>query len=139
VECLAHSGEAAGALALAEDVAARVEPDTSQAAMLARLRGYAALQLGRLDEAESWFAGSLSAGRAADAPFEVGLTLRAFAYLVAARGEDPVMHLTEAEAVLAPLGIVAVDEPAMLSVTTSPAPFIPLQADGGQQEPSVPS
>jgi class 3 adenylate cyclase/tetratricopeptide (TPR) repeat protein len=139
LECLCHSGDAAAAWELAESIEPRVPAHSIQAAMFSRLRGLAALQLGRLTDARAQLEVSLIEARAAEAPYEAGMTLRALAYHDVATDVDPMPHLTEAEAVLTRLGVVAVDEPVTLSLTTRSEPAIPAQAGSGRRQRSVPS
>jgi class 3 adenylate cyclase/tetratricopeptide (TPR) repeat protein len=127
LECRCHAGEAAETLAGMGELIARVDDGSIPAAMLYRLGGYASLQLGRLPEARRMLEDSLGHARRADAPYEVGLTLRALAYADAAEGRDPMWRLTEAEAVFTPLNVVAVDEPITMSPSAFSRSAIPLQ------------
>ena len=71
------------------------------AAMPLRLKGYATLQArAPFEEARPDFEAALTAARAAEAPYEIALTLRALAELGGADG-------TEADTILEQLGVVA--------------------------------
>jgi tetratricopeptide (TPR) repeat protein len=134
VECLCHRGAVDDAIALAERVAPQVPAHSLQAAMLERLVGYALLQLGRFGAARARLEVSLLEARAAEVPYEEGLTLRALAYLDSAVGVDPLAHLQAAEAILTRLGVAAVDEPVHVAMT-SPMPDIPEQSVVGSTDP----
>ena len=79
--------------------------------LLHRVRAYALMQAGRLDEARMALEESLAAARARQADHELGLTLRATADLAHQAGEDgdPVA-LKEGEAILDRLGVIAVPD-----------------------------
>ncbi|TMK84863.1 MAG: tetratricopeptide repeat protein [Actinobacteria bacterium] len=83
----------------------------SQMPLLHRVRAYALMQAGRLDEARMALEESLAAARARQADHELGLTLRATADLAHQAGEDgdPVA-LKEGEAILDRLGVIAVPD-----------------------------
>jgi tetratricopeptide (TPR) repeat protein len=134
VECLCHMGATDDALSLAQHVAPRVPSHSIQAAMLARLTGFALLQQGLPTEAHPHLEVSLLEAKAAEAPYEVGLTLRALAYHASASGVDPMQHLTEAEEILGHLGVVAVDEPTALSFASAERPAIPAQSTQGSAD-----
>ena len=59
------------------ELTSEIAPPPSVQAMLHRVRGYAHLQAGRLDDAASNFSRSLDAARSGDALYEVALSLRA--------------------------------------------------------------
>ena len=133
VECRCHSGDVDGALTLSKEVGQRVPAHSLQAAMFERLVGYSLLQHGDLSEARARLEVSLLEARAAEVPYEEGLTLRALAYLDSAVGVDPMPHLTQAEAILSRLGVVAIDEPVNVSLER-PAAEIPAQPTAGSTD-----
>jgi class 3 adenylate cyclase/tetratricopeptide (TPR) repeat protein len=134
-ECCCHAGDTDEALDLAQRLSPRVQPHSIHSAMLSRLAGFAALQQGRRSDARAHLEVSLLEARTAQAPYEVGKTLRALAYHDVAVGVDPMPHLTEAERELSRLGVVAVDEPAALSLDP-PAPLIPGQTARSAAHPA---
>lgn len=135
VECLCHRGATADAISSAEQVAPRVPAHSLQAAMLERLVGYALLQTGELSDARARLEVSLLEARAAEVPYEEGLTLRALAYLDSAVGVDPMPHLMRAEEILSRLGVVAIDEPTHVSLARPELPEIPAQSSAGSTDP----
>lgn len=82
-----------------------------QTPLLERVKGYALMQLGRLDTARDAFEESLRTGRARKADYDVALTQRGLAELLRCSG-DPVPGGLEAEAdaTLERLGVVWVPE-----------------------------
>ncbi|MFY9587270.1 MAG: hypothetical protein WAT66_07440, partial [Actinomycetota bacterium] len=82
-----------------------------QTPLLERVKGYALMQLGRLDAAREAFDESLRTGRARKADYDVALTQRGIAELLRCVGE-PVPPELEAEAAttLERLGVVWVPE-----------------------------
>jgi class 3 adenylate cyclase/tetratricopeptide (TPR) repeat protein len=139
VECSCHAGEAAQTLVAGSALTPRVERGSIQAAMLHRLLGFASLMLGEVESARAAFVESLGHADLADAPFERGSTLRGLAYCDAADGYDPMPRLTEAEAVLTRLGVVAVDEPMGLTMA-DPTVRLPIPAQPSRQRvQSLPS
>jgi hypothetical protein len=139
VECSCHAGESAQALAAGSELESSVERGSIQAAMLYRLLGFACLMLGEVGRARAHFTESLEHADLADAPFERGSTLRGLAYCDAADGFDPMPRLTEAEAVLTKLGVVAVDEPMGLTMADY-ASRLPIPAQSsGQRVEAMPS
>jgi hypothetical protein len=95
--------------------------------------------LGEVESARAALVGSHGQADLADAPVERGSTLRGLAYCDAADGYDPMPRLTEAEAVLTRLGVVAVDEPMGLTMA-DPTARLPIPAQPSRQRvQSLPS
>src|SRR5262249_40199417 len=89
-ECLLLQGDAAAALALAEDALAQaeaIEGTFLAVAMLDRLRGSALLELGRTDDARAALSRSLDEARAKAADYEIAQTLEALVELGRRAGE----------------------------------------------------
>jgi len=113
-ECLVFCGLADAALERATTALVNAEAQeglSGQIPLLQRVRGWASLQLGRMDEARSALDASLAVGRAREAPYEVALTLRALAQLSRVEGlpADPGADL-ESRRILAELGVVAIPD-----------------------------
>jgi class 3 adenylate cyclase/tetratricopeptide (TPR) repeat protein len=117
-ECLMLEGESKAALDLASSTlerAATTEGVYAVVPALARIRGCALAQLGRLDDARDALEESLESARATGAPYEVGLTLDALVKL----GPRVCEHVDEAarerDEIFARLHVVATPQ-------ISPAP-----------------
>jgi len=76
-------------------------------ALLYRLRGYALIQAGNLDEAHEALGRSLEIAREAEETYELALTLQASAQLAELRGEDGSEAARESVTLLARLGVVS--------------------------------
>jgi len=110
-ECLLLSGDAAGAWAQAEATLdkARSSPEAGRlSALLLRVRGVAASQLGNRSEAVADLEQSLEAAKARDVPFDVALSLHALARLGGI--DEPTREdlLTESQEILDKLGVLSV-------------------------------
>jgi len=84
---------------------------SGQTPLLQRVRGWALMQLDRMEEASAAFDASLAVGRAHESPYEVAFTLRALAQLARLEGapSDPAVD-AESSRILAELGVVAVPD-----------------------------
>jgi tetratricopeptide (TPR) repeat protein len=110
-ECLIFQGESEGALSLATDTLGRARTlggTAAQSPMLYRVRAYALMQIGSLDEALSALEQSLELARARKASFEVALSLLALVDLAMLRGEPPPPGSDEGRSILDQLGVESV-------------------------------
>jgi class 3 adenylate cyclase/tetratricopeptide (TPR) repeat protein len=127
-EANAHLGEAhlfAGDAAACERVAAPLlsslqqRPGTGELQSLVhRLVGYARFMKGDTSEAWSCFQESLTQAEAADAQYEMGLTLEAISHLPVTTGADPEDAARRSQAIFKRLGVVTTPEvplPALVS------------------------
>jgi tetratricopeptide (TPR) repeat protein len=111
IECRLLTGEPDGALPRIEDTVARLEVEGGVNVLmplLARLRGYALAQLGRLDAAGEAFEYSVDRARERGAQHEVALSLQGLARIARKRGEPSAEIEAEVEAIFERLGIRAV-------------------------------
>jgi ATP/maltotriose-dependent transcriptional regulator MalT len=76
-------------------------------ALLYRLRGYALIQAGNLDDAHEALGRSLEIAREAEETYELALTLQASAQLAELRSEDGSAAAKESVTLLARLGVVS--------------------------------
>jgi class 3 adenylate cyclase/tetratricopeptide (TPR) repeat protein len=109
-ERAAFAGDAAGAIARADETLQATEETDAGAtlrALLHRLRGYALAQSGDLEAADEALQESLETARAAEETYEVALTLEAIARLAELRGVDGSAQARESSALLARLGVVS--------------------------------
>jgi class 3 adenylate cyclase/tetratricopeptide (TPR) repeat protein len=109
-ERAAFAGDAAGAIAWADETLQATEETDAGAtlrALLHRLRGYALAQSGDLEAADEALQQSLETARAAEETYEVALTLEAIARLAELRGVDGSAQARESSALLARLGVVS--------------------------------
>jgi tetratricopeptide (TPR) repeat protein len=106
-EVALFSGDLEGALAAADEAASITDATAAPnvQALLHRVRGYALLKQGRIDEASAELDRSLATARAADMLYEVALTLRARARL-----SDDAHDLDEAQAILDALHVAGLPE-----------------------------
>jgi hypothetical protein len=82
-----------------------------QLPLLNRVRAYALMQGGRLDEARAALQESLAAGRARQADYEIGVTLRAMVELAGTSGEAiDAAVAAESREILDRMGVVAIPE-----------------------------
>jgi tetratricopeptide (TPR) repeat protein len=114
-ESLLFSGEAGAALGLATDALRRSEKMGGMAtlsALLHRIRGYAVLQQGELEEARAAFEESLRVAREGSADYEVGLTLEALERLESVVGDELARgsHADERRDVFERLSVVGTPE-----------------------------
>jgi len=110
-ECLLFGGEAGGTVLAVEEALERAKTlggVAPQAPLLFRLRGYALMQLGRLEEAEDALWVSLESARSREADYEVAMSLQALMRLDRLRGRAPQAAVeTEHRDIVERLGIVA--------------------------------
>jgi predicted ATPase/class 3 adenylate cyclase len=112
-ECLLLQGHAEEALALSLDALGRAKAlggVAAQSPMAHRVRAYALMQMGSLDEAAVALDQSLELARSRKATFEVALTLRALMDLASLRGEPAPSEAQESRPILDQLGVVSVPE-----------------------------
>ena len=113
-EALLYAGEAAEALARAEDVAAisHVRPGEASASSLARVRGYAFALLGRAVSAQEAIDESLRAARQRGDPYDEALAIDALIRLAEIRGQSAESALVaKRDELFRALGIRAVPTP----------------------------
>jgi len=125
-ECYLLEGDGASALDGAAAASARartIDGVTVQTPTLERIRGYALMQLGRLEAAEGALNESLRAARARNAGYEVALTLRGFMDLARLRGSTVDEEMArEAGDILERVGVVSIPNiplPTALSAVTA--------------------
>ena len=109
-ECLLFRGDGAAALAKAEEALGSAEAlgrEAPQGPLLHRIRGFALMQLGRLEDAATALHESLDAAERRRADYEVAFTLSALGRLARRRGEapDPDQE-AKARALMDELGVV---------------------------------
>ena len=113
-EALLYAGEAAEALARAEDVAAisHVRPGEASSSSLARVRGYALALLGRAVSAQEAIDESLRAARQRGDPYDEALAIDALIRLAEIRGQSAESALVaKRDELFRALGIRAVPTP----------------------------
>ncbi len=110
-ECRLLIGEARETLPRIQEISAELEEDAGVNLLMplvARLRGYAMAQIGRLDDAKAAFEASVAAARARGAEHEVALSLQGLARVARLRGEPWDAIEAETVGIFDRLGIRAV-------------------------------
>ena len=142
-ECLVFRGLADEALervstALVE--AEALEGVSVQTPLLQRIRGYALMQLGRLDDAAAAFDASLLVAQARKARYDEALTLRAVEQLARLRGSGPSAAGRRSDRILSELGVVAVpDIVGVDALGESAAAALTAKSDGTEDPTEVAS
>jgi tetratricopeptide (TPR) repeat protein len=119
-EALIFRGDGDEALELIEETLAKGDAGV-HALTLRRLRGYALMQLGRLEDARRALDESLEGARARKASYEEALTLRAITQLAEMEGSPDEGAAEAAAGILAGLGVVSVTDPAGIPAPRSEA------------------
>jgi class 3 adenylate cyclase/tetratricopeptide (TPR) repeat protein len=120
-ECLLLMGDEEAALARSAEALSQVETRGVVGVavpLLQRVRAYALIRRGELEEARDALEKSLQAARERRAEYEVALTLRALGKLALAEGRDPAVDLeSESRSILDRLDVVSVTEVPILQPT----------------------
>jgi class 3 adenylate cyclase/tetratricopeptide (TPR) repeat protein len=119
-ECFAFQGDAASALQLVQETLENAETSVHAASwrpLLQRVRGYALVQMKDIPGAIEAFNDSLAAARAANADYEIALTLRALGNVLELDGRRNGSEcLDESRSILDRLGVVHVADPPLVVV-----------------------